>query len=230
LIEQPGIVWHQRFPIAPGVDASRVNDIGWIAQTVGFPEDLTGKTVLDVGTTNGGAAFLAEARGAASVTATDIVPPSRFGFDQIAELLGSRVRFVESSVYELPEKLEDETFDLVIFWDVLYHLRDPLLGLDCVRRVAHGTTLIESAVCDQSLPQLAREPVVLCDAARPGSAMRRTGSCRTPMHCSGGSNVPDSKSSARTVGPNLPPVRTCGPELRRSYRAISGSETPSSDR
>jgi tRNA (mo5U34)-methyltransferase len=151
LIEQPGIVWHQRFPLAPGVDVPGVNDIGWIAQTVGFPEDLTGKSVLDIGTTNGGAAFLAEARGAASVTATDIFSPSRF-------------RFIESSVYELPEKLGGETFDLVIFWGVLYHLRHPLLGLDCVRRVAHGTTLIESAVCDSALPQLADQPVVLCDA------------------------------------------------------------------
>jgi tRNA (mo5U34)-methyltransferase len=164
LIEQPGIVWHQRFLIAPGVDVPGVNDVGWIANLVGFPDDLTGKTVLDIGTTNGGVAFMAEARGAASVTATDIVSPSRFGFDQIADLLGSRVRFVESSVYELPEKLDGETFDFVIFWGVLYHLRHPLLGLDCVRRVAHGTTLIESAVCDDALQQFTAEPVVLCDA------------------------------------------------------------------
>jgi tRNA (mo5U34)-methyltransferase len=164
LIEQPGIAWHQRFQLAPGVYAPGVNDIGWLAHTVGFPEDLTGKAVLDIGTTNGGAAFMAEARGAASVTATDIVPPSRFGFDRIAELLGSRVRFLESSVYELPEKLEGQTFDLVIFWGVLYHLRHPLLGLDCVRRVTHGEMLIESAVCDHALPALADQPVVLCDA------------------------------------------------------------------
>jgi tRNA (mo5U34)-methyltransferase len=164
LIAQPGIQWHQKFPLAPGVDVPGVNDIGWIAETVGFPADLTGKTVLDIGTTNGGAAFIAEARGAESVVATDIVPPSHFGFDQIAELLGSRVRFLESSVYELPEKLGGETFDVVIFWGVLYHLRHPLLGLDCVRRVAHGTTLIESAVCDYALAQLADQPIVLCDA------------------------------------------------------------------
>ena len=164
LIQQPGILWHQRFPLAPGVDAPGGNDIGWIAQKTGFPDDLTGQRVLDIGTTNGGAAFMAEARGAAAVVATDIVPPGRFGFDRIAELLESRVRFVESSVYELPEKLGGETFDLVIFWGVLYHLRHPLLGLDCVRRVAHDTVLIESAVCDSALPQVSDQSVVLCEA------------------------------------------------------------------
>jgi SAM-dependent methyltransferase len=164
LIQQPGIVWHQRFALAPGVDAPGVNDIGWIAQKVGFPDDLTGQSVLDIGTTNGGAAFMAEARGATSVVATDIVSQSRFGFDRIAELLDSRVRFVESSVYELPEELGGQTFDLVIFWGVLYHLRHPLLGLDSVRRVTHGTVLIESAVCDSVLTQVGDQPVVLCDA------------------------------------------------------------------
>src|SRR5947209_3796014 len=78
LIQQPGIVWHQRFALAPGVDAPGVNDIGWIAQKVGFPDDLTGQSALDIGTTNGGAAFMAEARGANSVVATDIVSQSRF--------------------------------------------------------------------------------------------------------------------------------------------------------
>jgi tRNA (mo5U34)-methyltransferase len=164
LIQQPGIVWHQRFALVPGVDAPGVNDIGWIAEKVGFPDDLTGQSVLDIGTTNGGAAFRAEARGATSVVATDIVPQSRFGFDRIADLLDSRVRFVESSVYELPEKLGGQTFDLVIFWGVLYHLRHPLLGLDSVRRVTHGTVLIESAVCDSVLTQVGDQPVVLCDA------------------------------------------------------------------
>jgi tRNA (mo5U34)-methyltransferase len=164
LIRRPGIIWHQRFGLAPGVDVPGVNDIGWLAQAVDFPDDLSGRSVLDIGTTNGGAAFMAEARGAVSVVATDIVAPSVFGFDRIAELLDSRVRFVESSVYELPEKLAGQTFDLVIFWGVLYHLRHPLLGLDCVRRVTHGTVLIESAVCDSAVRQVGDQQVVLCEA------------------------------------------------------------------
>ena len=41
-----------------------------------------------------------------------------------------------------------ETFDLVIFWGVLYHLRHPLLGLDTVRRLARGRVSLETAVCN----------------------------------------------------------------------------------
>jgi tRNA (mo5U34)-methyltransferase len=163
LLKEPGIVWHQRFPIAEGVLAPGVSDIEWLADISGLPADLTGLSVLDVGTTNGGASFLAESRGASSVTATDILPPAFYGFAQLAELFGSNARFVQSSIYELPEALGGETFDVVIFWGVLYHLRHPLLGLDCVRRLTHGEVYIESAVCDYDMPSMSDRPAVRCD-------------------------------------------------------------------
>ena len=49
-----------------------------------FPPRLDGLSVLDIGTTNGAAAFLAEQRGAARVVATDILPATWFGFEQLA--------------------------------------------------------------------------------------------------------------------------------------------------
>ena len=112
-----------------------------------FPSDLGGKSVLDIGTCNGGLAFEAERRGAARVVGVDIYPPSHFGFDVIAEHFGSKARFVRTTVYELPTIFE-EAFDVVAFFGVLYHLRHPLLGLDAVRRVASGEVFIETAVAD----------------------------------------------------------------------------------
>src|SRR5690606_34129691 len=44
--------------------------------------------------------------------------------------LNDRVRFEQMQVYELARM--NETFDLVWFMGVLYHLRYPLLGLDLV--------------------------------------------------------------------------------------------------
>jgi tRNA (mo5U34)-methyltransferase len=143
-------VWHQRFELAPGVSTPGGNDIDWLVRVAGLPADLTGKTVLDIGTTNGGAAFALERRGAERVVAVDIFPPEWFGVAQLIELLDSRVEYVRTSVYELADRFP-EPFDLVLFWGVLYHLRHPLLALDNVRAVTGGQTVLETAVCDAEL-------------------------------------------------------------------------------
>jgi len=150
-IEGARFIWHQRFRLGEDVYTPGGNDVGWLAQTARLPEDLSGKTVLDIGTTNGGAAFEAERRGARSVVATDIVPASWFGFDQIRDFLGSDVEFAQLSVYELGSVLV-ERFDIVIFWGVLYHLRHPLLAIDNVREVTRELLLLETAVADDQLP------------------------------------------------------------------------------
>jgi tRNA (mo5U34)-methyltransferase len=148
-------VWHQYFELAPGVFTPGVSKVDYLYDTAGVPQDLTGATVLDIGTTNGGAAFEAERRGASRVVAVDIFEPSWFGIDALIALLGSRVEFKRASVYSLPEDLEGERFDIVLLWGVLYHLRHPLLALDKVRELTRGTAYIESAVADHELePEL----------------------------------------------------------------------------
>ena len=109
-----------------------------------------GASVLDIGTTNGGAAFECERRGARRVVAVDIADENWFGFAALKRALGSSVEHVQGSIYELPELL-GEQFDVVLFWGVLYHLRHPLLALDNVRRLACGTVSIETAVSDHEL-------------------------------------------------------------------------------
>ncbi len=146
LLEHTDIVWHQRFTLPDGAQTPGTNDVEWLWRISGLPTDLTGRTVLDVGTTNGGTAFLAERLGAARVVATDIVDANWFGFAAIRDCLGSDVEFVRTSVYELTQSLRGERFDLVIAWGLLYHLRHPLLGLDAIRRVATGTVSLETAI------------------------------------------------------------------------------------
>jgi tRNA (mo5U34)-methyltransferase len=149
-------VWHQRFELAPGVSTPGSNDIGWLVQVAGLPDDLSGKTVLDIGTTNGGAAFALERRNPARVVAVDIFPPDWFGVTQLTELLESKVEYVRTSVYELSERFP-EPFDVVLFWGVLYHLRHPLLALDNLRAVTGGQALLETAVCDSELKRRDRD-------------------------------------------------------------------------
>jgi len=142
-------VWHQRFDLGGGVYTPGINDVEWLASASGLPEDLTGKSVLDVGTTNGWAAFEAERRGASRVLATDVLPADWFGFDRMRAFWSSSVEFRQVSVYELAGL--EEQFDVVIFWGVLYHLRHPLLGIDSVRALTRELLLLETAVSDNQL-------------------------------------------------------------------------------
>ncbi len=151
LAARDDFLWHQRFELGPELFAPGANDVDWLLYTAGLPHDLTGASVLDIGTTNGGAAFTLERRGATRVVATDIVGPMHFGFEAIRDALGSNVEFRQMSVYELAGAIREQ-FDFVIFWGVLYHLRHPLLALDNVRALTRGTAYVETAVCDQELP------------------------------------------------------------------------------
>jgi tRNA (mo5U34)-methyltransferase len=147
LLKREDILWHQRFELSPGRFTPGVSDVEELLGRTGVPADLSGASVLDIGTTNGGTAFALERRGAERVVATDIYDGDRFGFNTIRDALGSRAEFRTMSVYEIAQSL-DETFDVVIFWGVLYHLRHPLLALDNVRGVTRGQAYIETAVCD----------------------------------------------------------------------------------
>jgi tRNA (mo5U34)-methyltransferase len=159
-LDEAGFIWHQRFELAPGIYTPGTNDIEWLIGACGLLDrDLDGLSVLDIGTANGGAAFLAERRGAARVVAVDIYPPDWFGFAAVKSLLGSRVEYLQASAYELPQLL-NETFDVVLFLGVLYHLRHPLLALDAVRTMAAGDVFIETAVADHELAGESARPLV----------------------------------------------------------------------
>jgi tRNA (mo5U34)-methyltransferase len=154
-IERAEFVWHQRFELAPGVWTPGVSSVRWHSAVARLPADLSGATVLDVGTTNAGTAFELERRGAARVVAVDIFDPDWFGVTALTEFLDSRVEYVRASVYELGGRFP-EPFDLVIFWGVLYHLRHPLLALDNLRAVTGREASLETAVCDRELPRRQR--------------------------------------------------------------------------
>lgn len=150
-LESSRFIWHQKFDLAPGVTTPGISSVAFLLDEAGVAADLTGCSVLDVGTSNGGCAFEAERRGASRVVAVDIYAPDWFGFEALREFCDSKVEFLQATVYELPERL-DEEFDLVLFFGVLYHLRHPLLALDRLRQVTRGDVVVETAVCDHEHP------------------------------------------------------------------------------
>ena len=140
-----GVPWHQEWEVAPGVFTPGRNSVEAILRAVRLPERLDGYRVLDVGAWNGCFSFECERRGAAEVVAYSLEHPDETGFSRLKEALGSRVRYVQGSVYDLsPDRLGK--FDLILFFGVLYHLRYPLLAIDRLRTVSRGSVLVETHV------------------------------------------------------------------------------------
>jgi tRNA (mo5U34)-methyltransferase len=108
-----------------------------------LPDDLTGCRALDVGCNAGFYSFELARRGA-TVLAIDHDPHYLRQADwarRQLELPG-RIEFREMGVYDLARLTE--TFDLVLFLGVMYHLRYPLLGLDLVTERAHDVLVVQT--------------------------------------------------------------------------------------
>jgi tRNA (mo5U34)-methyltransferase len=137
-----------------------------------IPEDLRGKTVLDVGCNAGFYAIEMKKRGADRVVGIDTddgyLTQARFA----AEMSGVSVELHKMNVYQVGRLREK--FDLVIFMGVLYHLRHPLLALDLLHRdVVKGEFLFQSMLRGSpDLPSIAgdypfREMRIFDDRAYP---------------------------------------------------------------
>jgi tRNA (mo5U34)-methyltransferase len=126
-----------------------------------LPASMEGMRVLDVATFDGFWAFEFERRGAEVVAAdvaswSDVDVPrvmlpyaADFGLDRATgsgfrlahEILGSNVRRIECSVYDL-DPAEIGTFDLVFISDLLVHLRDPQLAVERAFSVCRGEVIV----------------------------------------------------------------------------------------
>jgi len=105
-----------------------------------IPQDLTGKSVLDIGCNGGFYSIEMKRRGAARVLGIDsddrYLEQARYA----AKVLDADIEFRNMSVYEVGSL--KEKFDVVIFMGVLYHLRHPLLALDLLYDNVVGDMLI----------------------------------------------------------------------------------------
>jgi tRNA (mo5U34)-methyltransferase len=105
-----------------------------------LPEDLSGKTVLDIGCNAGFYSFELKRRGATRVLGIDsdesYLTQARFA----AEVLNVDIEFKRMTVYDVA--ILGERFDIVLFLGVLYHLRYPLLALDLIRKFVAGDLVL----------------------------------------------------------------------------------------
>lgn len=180
--EVAALEWYHTIELAPGVVTPGWFDLRAITKQIPWP-DLTGKRCLDVGTFDGFWALEMERRGAAEIVGVDLLDPRRWdwpvgspeevleqvgrrkgagrGFEIVQEALGSTVRRIELSVYDLdPDTVG--TFDVVYLGSILLHLRDPVRALERVRTVCSGDLIVVDAV-DLPLSTMTRRPVAVLD-------------------------------------------------------------------
>ena len=127
-------------PTAPNHFLNDYPNVKWQRFQHAIPEDLGGRTVLDIGCNAGFYSIEMKRRGAERVLGIDFderyLEQARFA----AEVKGVDIEFRQLSVYDVAEL--HETFDVVLFMGVLYHLRHPLLALDLIHDHVAGDLLV----------------------------------------------------------------------------------------
>ena len=116
----------------------------WEKICLGFPDDLSGASVLDVGCNAGFYSIELKKRNAGRVLAVDVddryLAQGRFA----ARTLKLDIEFEKRSVYDI-DSIAGQ-FEYVLFMGIFYHLRYPLLALDkAVKKVA-GTLVFQTMV------------------------------------------------------------------------------------
>jgi tRNA (mo5U34)-methyltransferase len=154
--EMNSIKWWHRIELedglfTPGEVVHGADGSDYATTRFGMPKDLSGKTVLDVGTWDGFFSFEAEKRGASKVVACDVSINAggnwggTTGFNFAKKVLKSNVEFKECSVEDLISN-NIGTYDIVMCYGVLYHLQNLIPALKNLAAVTKEYALIETAV------------------------------------------------------------------------------------
>lgn len=129
---------------APGHFLGDYPQVKWQRFAHALPDDLSGKSVLDVGCNAGFYSIQMKKRGAERVVGIDTdekyLDQARFA----AKVNGIEIEFRNLSVYRVAELREQ--FDLVLFMGVLYHLRHPLLALDILHEHVVGDLFVAQSM------------------------------------------------------------------------------------
>ncbi len=145
------IRWFHRIDLGDGKITPGIDDTAAKLERIRLPDDLAGRSVLDVGSWDGFFAFECERRGAQRVCAVDSYCwgedgwADKSGFDYAKRKLGSKVEERYCEVVDLdPESLG--VYDLTLFLGVLYHLEDPIKALRQISAVTRDHLILETKV------------------------------------------------------------------------------------
>ena len=144
--------WHHRINLGDGVfttdnEQAIPPERKWKRFEPYIPEDLSGKSVLDLGANSGYYSVLMKKRGASRVVCVDnsdtFIKQAKFlskWFDVELEIIKR-----DAHVYCLTTQ---ERFDYVIFFGVFYHLKYPVLVLDRLAEMTKSRLYFKSQIID----------------------------------------------------------------------------------
>jgi tRNA (mo5U34)-methyltransferase len=110
-----------------------------------IPEDLSGKSVLDVGCNAGFYAIEAKRRGAARVLGVDGQRQHVRQAVFVRKALGLDIEYRRMNVYELNRRTVGE-FDITLALGLLYHLKHLVLALENLYEVTRELLVVETAI------------------------------------------------------------------------------------
>ena len=117
----------------------------WKAVQVCTPDDLSGKSVLDVGCNAGFYSIEMKRRGAARVLGVDsqrdLIRQAQF----VRRVLGADVEYERRSVYDL-DPIQMGQFDVTLALGLIYHCKHPVLALEKLFAITRELLVIETAV------------------------------------------------------------------------------------
>ncbi len=122
----------------------------WAVISTALPEDLTGRSVLDVGCNAGFYSVEAKKRGARRVLGIDAQRHQVRQASFVARALGLPMEFRRMSVYDLSEETVG-VFDVTLALGLVYHLKHLVQGLERLYAVTGDLLILETAVL---LPEL----------------------------------------------------------------------------
>lgn len=159
----PQIRWFHSFDLGNGETIDGIKQLAILKDEADIilGQQLSDKTVLDIGAWDGFFSFEAERRGAKRVIASDHFCWSgpgwgnRLGFDYVHRRFASKVEALDSDVHQLPQ-LGIGRFDVVLFLGVFYHLKDPYAGLEAAAQMCDDLLVIETvtALPREKLPAM----------------------------------------------------------------------------
>lgn len=144
--------WHHRFEIAPGVVTPGSYDPRFLLDKMELPDELSGKRVLDIGPSDGFFSLNLRRLGA-QVVAVDYRPKDLHGFEVMERISGLDFDYRQGNIYDITTEAFG-TFDIVIFFGVLYHLPDMMKALSIVRSVCSGQMFLETHCAVELTPEI----------------------------------------------------------------------------
>ena len=138
--------WYHRIYLGNGVYTTEAgqhhHEVVWERFENALPASFAGLSVLDVGTNAGYFALQAKLRGARRVVGTEALQCFLDQAEQIRKIWGVDIDYRRMDVHDIASL--NESFDLVVFAGILYHLKNPLHVLDTLGRMCTDAILVET--------------------------------------------------------------------------------------